>query len=301
LGAGSPRASNVVSPFDAPAPKAEGFGVEETRKGFEKGGKPGTPAASAEKTKLLEKTEIMSPEERKHGRPPKPRKADSHSKIGKKTDSPSKMGKKADSPSKIGKRADSPSKISKGDSPSKIAKRRESPSKITKPKPPPLNPAVMKTQPMRDAPRRPEKSARHAGLIEPTLPLSQAKAKAKEKPAAREPSVIKRAPHPPAPAPRVEKPGPVPQVAKPAPTPTPAAKPRPAEPLPAIAISGPPIFRDAILRGARLVKADLRGADLSGSDLAKADLSDADLSYAKLDGVDLSRAKTRGTKLEGAR
>ncbi|HEY6460904.1 MAG TPA: hypothetical protein VIY73_12160, partial [Polyangiaceae bacterium] len=125
-----PLGGTVASPFGPPAPEAPGFGVEDTRKALEKSEKARTPAGH------LEKTEVMSPEERKHGRPSRP--------------------KKADSPSKVAK-ADSPSKIAKGDSPSKIAKRR-SPSKTTKLKAPPRYPGLVETtERMPHAKRKPSR------------------------------------------------------------------------------------------------------------------------------------------------
>jgi hypothetical protein len=134
-----PLPAKVTSPFGPRAPEAPGFGVEDTRRGFEKGEKARTPAG------LLEKTEILSPEERKHGRPSGP------------------------------KKADSPSKVAKADSPSKIA-RRGSPSKITKPKAAApglalMKTAVMKTPSLPGSKRRPEAPPRYPGLVETTQPM----------------------------------------------------------------------------------------------------------------------------------
>src|SRR5262249_44205281 len=59
-------------------------------------------------------------------------------------------------------------------------------------------------------------------------------------------------------------------------------------------------FRDAVMRGCKLVRADLRHADLSGANLQDADLSGADLRGADLRGAVLVHTVMAEIEDEGA-
>jgi hypothetical protein len=156
-----PLSGTVASPFGRPAPGAQGFGVEDARRGLEKGERARTPAG------LLEKTEVMSPEERKHGRPSRP--------------------KKADSPSKIAKRG-APTKIAKPKAPAP----NRALTKTALMKTAAMKTAAMKTASLPGPKRRPAAPARYPGLVETTERMAHAK----RKPAGviLEPEVLKPAP-----------------------------------------------------------------------------------------------------------
>jgi hypothetical protein len=308
-----PRAGAPLSPFDAPAPKTQQLGAEDTRKALEQVARARASALAA----AVPKTVVMSPEEAKGAR----------ALVSSKTpDSPSKIARKPP------RNADGPSKLRK---------------------PPAVNPMLARTLPLPPAPRKrdtarpqqrraptqppPVVSPARAGAplspfeapapktqqlgAEDTRKALEQVARARAAAAGETPPKIARRPpktdapskmrrEPPskmgrkaaAVSPALSKTLPLTEAPRrPASPPKPKVAPAPAKPMPAKPAPPPQaLMHGANLHGARLVRADLRGADLRAADFGEADLAHADLSFARLDDANLSFANLYKTKLDGA-
>jgi len=272
------RAGAPISPFEAPAPKTQVLGAEDTRKAFEQVARASAAALAA----AVPKTVSLSPEEAKRARRP-PTTEDAPSKI--RRESPSKIGRKAPAVNPALTRTLPMSGATRAGAP-------VSPFEATAPKTQVLGAEDTRKALEQVAQARAAASAATVEKGESPSKIARSRAKTADSP-----SKIRREPP--------SKVGREPVLSKTLPlpgTPRRPSKPEvaPAKPMPAAAQPAEALMHGANLRGARLVRADLRGADLRHAVFVEADLAHADLSLARLDDADLSFANLYKTKLDGA-